>query len=93
MSVTKRTYVTVLACGIRIDFTNLFDNKITGYNIVMVFKVKSAALDCCRLLSREKGGLNEAVTQVVVMDMDFISMEDTLIVYAILYNILFSRRW
>ena len=63
----------------------MFDNKLTDY-IVMVFKVKSAALDCCRLLSREKGGLNEAVTQVVVMDMDFISMEDTLILAA-LYDI------
>ena len=31
------------------------------------FKVKSAALDCCRLLSREKNGLNEAVTQVDIL--------------------------
>jgi len=29
-------------------------------------QVKSAALDCCRLLSREKNGLNEAVTQEMV---------------------------
>jgi len=29
-------------------------------------QVKSAALDCCRLLSREKVGLNEAVTQEMV---------------------------
>ena len=32
------------------------------------FKVKSAALDCCRLLSREKNGLNEAVTQVEILN-------------------------
>ena len=42
----------------------LVRQKVTVY-IVLVFKVKSAALDCCRLLSREKGGLNEAVSQVV----------------------------
>jgi len=29
-------------------------------------QVKSGALDCCRLLSREKGGLNEAVSQEMV---------------------------
>ena len=45
----------------------------------MVFKVKSAALDCCRLLSREKGGLNEAVTQVSIW------------ILAVLYNIVFQE--
>ena len=56
--------------------TNWFERSWVLYFFAV--QVKSAALDCCRLLSREKGGLNEAVTQVrtvaVIFEMWFVNI-------------------